>query len=127
MEIPNKLDELDYPYYSEINDGSANKTFKSKCKVPTTDNNSNIVSAGKHWLSENNATYAKLGLIDHRPYVVLGPSHPPKTNLTVSKDIKKDLQIEGLHQEFSANVRVDSENKSSSPHNDGSYTDMESD
>ena len=56
----------------------------------------------------------------------MGPTHPPKANFTVSTDIKKDFQVESLHQEFSANVRVDSENKSSSRHNDSSYAEMES-
>ena len=68
--------------------------MKSECKTPPECKKSVTVFADKNLMSENVTSYAKLGLINHSPYVGLGPINSPNKNLlseNVTSYTKLDL------------------------------------
>lgn len=130
-----ELGKAEDPYYSEIKHGSMNITLILECKVPAADKNSVTVFAEEHLLSEKIESYAKLGLINHSPYVGLGPKDSPNNlssersntrNIAMYAEINEVVGKEGLKQESCINVKEHSENKNSVPDNDRSYTKMQS-
>ena len=129
------ISQLGNPYYSQIKPGTGNVALKSECKILPACKTSVTGFADKNLPSNNVTSYEKLGLINHSPYVGLGPINSPNQilsqesniqNFTAYTEINEAVGKEGLQVESSIKVKDHSEKRTSVSHSDSSYTKMAS-